>query len=233
MVGGVVAGVVGAGGSRIAMRVAALTADPCRGVLTENDNLCGVFTLEGTIGLIMFGGIFFGTAGGVAYAALSPWLRPLGRWRGLAFGFIVLAMLGFTVIESDNPDFDRFGSPALNVAMFALVFLLFGLVVAPVYDAVTRRLPGLPPRWPIRLSALGYGVMAFTVFAIFLFGVGTIGLGIPLLAALAVMHELGEAATRARHEGRMSTAMRAAYALPLIFVVAGTVITIGSIVRIL
>ena len=50
-------------------------------------------------------------AGSVAVAALS--------------GFVLLAMFGWAIIQGDSPDFGLFGSRALNVSMFAALFILF------------------------------------------------------------------------------------------------------------
>lgn len=234
LVAGLVAGAVASGAARVAMRLSALAADPCIGVLTENDNPCGVFTLGGTFSLIFFGAIFTGVPGAVLYAVFSPWLRPLGRWRGAVFGVLALAASGFVVFDSENVDFDRFGPPLLNVATFAVAYLVFGLVVAPVFDAVERRLPRLPPRRPIRPATLvGYGLMALSLVPILLVGVGSLGLGFVILAAVAVIHELGEAVARARERGTTPPILRTAYAIPLILVVAGSVVTASSVADIL
>ena len=234
LVAGLVAGAVAAGGSRIAMRIAALAADPCTGITTENGNPCGVFTFGGTAGLMFFGAVFTGIPGAIVYAALSTWLRPLGRWRGLVFGLLSLAALGFVVLDSGNVDFDRFGPPALNVATFGVLFVLFGICVAPVFDFVEDRLPGLPPRPPIGVASLvGYGLMAFTVVPMLLISIASLGLGLVILAFLAFVHELGEAIARARERGDLRPSLRFAYALPLVFLVAGSILTVNSISDIL
>ncbi len=77
LVAGLVAGAVAAGGSRVAMRIAALAADPCAGIITENDNPCGVFTLGGTFGLIFFGAVFTGVP---ARGSRAQRVQPSG-WR--------------------------------------------------------------------------------------------------------------------------------------------------------
>jgi MFS family permease len=233
LVAGVVAGAVSAGGSRVAMRVAALMADPCKGLITANENKCGVFTLGGTAGLIIFAALFNGFAGGVLYAAVAPWLRPLGRWRGLFFGVALLAVLGFIVLEPTNVDFRRFGSPVVNVATFAVLFPIFGVIVAPVFDGVKSRLPALPPRRPIRWTALpGYAVMAFAVFAAGLFSFGTLGLGLVALVVLVVVHQLGENVTTSG-EGKRPAALWVAYLVLLIPVLAGAINTARSLSRII
>lgn len=234
LVAGVVAGAVGAGAARIAMRVAALLADPCAGVITENDNPCGVFTFSGTAGLIIFGALFQGVAGGILYAAFVPWLRGLGGWRGLVFGVAILAVLGFTLFDPANPDFDRFGSPVVNVVMFAVLFPVFGLVVAPVFDVVKSRMPALPPRRQIRWTDLpGYAVMALAVFAAALAGIGSVGIGLLALAVLAMIHELGERVEAMRKQGQQTHAVTIAYLVLVIPLVAGTVNTARLVAQII
>ena len=57
------------------------------------------------------------------------------------FGVFLLATLGWTVIEGDNKDFHLSGSSLLNIAIFAFLFILFGVVVSPLFDWIARRLP--------------------------------------------------------------------------------------------
>jgi hypothetical protein len=122
----------------------------------------------------------------------------------------------------------------VNVALFVLVFLIFGLVAAPTFDAVERRLPRLPPRRPVTLKRLaGYGVMTFTIFVLGLVAVFGFGLGLLILVLFAFVHELGNAVARARERGDRRLAVRAAYLLPLAFVVAGAVFTAGAIRQLL
>ncbi len=145
IISGAAAGLIAGGvGSRVAMRIVAITArDADQGAITDAQATVGEITAGGTIVLIVFAGIFAGAFGGLLYAATRRWLADAGRLKGLTFGLLLLAVFGSFVIESDNPDFRRFGSAELNVAMFAALFLLFGLLVAPLSDAVERWLPGL------------------------------------------------------------------------------------------
>ena len=150
---GFVAGlIVGGIGSRIAMRISAATAGPAlQGALTEAEATVGKITAAGTFFLIFFGG-FIGVFGGLAYLAARPWVAGAGRWRGLVFGALLLAMFGWAIIEGDNPDFHLFGPPALNIVTFASLFILFGLLVAPLFDWTQRTL--LPPSLRRRFGLL-------------------------------------------------------------------------------
>jgi hypothetical protein len=61
----------------------------------------------------------------------------------VVFGGFLLATLGWTVIEGDNKDFHLFGSSLLNIAIFASLFILFGVVVVPLFDWIARWLPAV------------------------------------------------------------------------------------------
>ena len=150
---GFVAGVIAGGaGSRIAMRVSGIAAGSAKqGFLTEGENAVGEITLSGTLILVLFSG-FIGATGGLIYLATRRWVADAGRWRGLVFGVLLLAMLGSAIIVGDNFDFYVFGPRTLNVAMFAALFIVFGLLVAPLFERVHRALP--PPPLREKLGAL-------------------------------------------------------------------------------
>ena len=77
---GVGAGILAAGaGGRLAMRLLAVTAGPdAQGRITEADQVVGRISLDGTLGFIVFTGLFFGAASGAAYLLVRRWL-PGGR----------------------------------------------------------------------------------------------------------------------------------------------------------
>ena len=142
VVTGAIAGLlVGGVGSRIAMRISAIAdGDFIQGLKTENGNLVRDFTVDGTVELLVFGGLFPGVFGGLIYMAVRRWLpgsRQWG-WHGLLFGLLLFVVLGSAVIEGDNRDFSRFGPTALNLFMFALLFPLFGLLVALLAGPVSH-----------------------------------------------------------------------------------------------
>lgn len=164
---GLVAGFVAGGiGSRLAMKVVALIAGPdAQGRITENGSTIGAFTSE-TLFLLFFGATL-GTFGGLLYMALRPWLPVAGRWRGLAYGAILLATGGGLIIEEANFDFTRFGIPLVNIALFAALYLGFGLLVAPVADGLDRRLPVFTADQVGQIStAARYGLVALGVLPV-------------------------------------------------------------------
>jgi hypothetical protein len=177
LLAGFAAGFVAGGiGSRLAMKVVALVAGPgAQGRITENGNRIGAFTAD-TIFLLIFG-TFLGGAGGLIYMALRPWLPTAARWRGLAFGAVLLATFGTAVIEGRNFDFARFGSPVLNIALFAGLFLFFGVLVAPLAERADRLFLTVPPQGPVGPGT----VVAYVVLA----GSGLLGLFLVVAAGVS------------------------------------------------
>ena len=162
---GVITGVaVGGLLGRVVMRISGFSAGPAGvGALTANDNRVGEITLSGTFALIVFVGLGTGIVGGVIYAAVEPWLRRFRPWHGLVYGAALLATLGFSVIDPSNFDFRRFGAPALNVAMFAALFIAFGVGIAWLFAQVRARIarggPGARVIEVLTWPALGLGVL--------------------------------------------------------------------------
>lgn len=181
---GIIAGVlVGGLLGRIVMRVAGATSRPEQaGALTANGNRVGDITFGGTLALVVFVGVIAGIGGGVLFASAEPWLRS-SRWKGLLFGVALLVGLGFTVLDPGNIDFLRFGISPLNTAMFAALFLAFGVAVAWFFDRIRRAIDGTGPLargleitgWLAAVAAGALGALSFV-------SVG--GLGDPLPALL-------------------------------------------------
>ncbi len=92
----------------------------------------------------------------------------------------MLAVCGTAIIERENFDFHRFGIPVLNIALFAALFILFGLVVAPLADRADRAFPAVPPRRAPRLGTLGAYALLVGSGLLGLFPVG-MALGVGLL----------------------------------------------------
>lgn len=141
---GVISGIaVGGVLGRIMMRIAALAAREKFGLPTEAGNTIGEITVEGTLGLIIFVGIFSGGIGAVLYVATEEWLAWAGRWRGLAFGGVLLAIGGAasTALEPDNIDFLVLGHPFLNVPMLVSLFFLYGIMIEWLIGVLGRRMP--------------------------------------------------------------------------------------------
>jgi hypothetical protein len=135
---GIVAGIV-VGGllARVVMRISGFMAGPALvGVHTSNGNRVGDITFAGTLALVLLTGIASGLLGGIVYAVVEPWLRRVRPRHGLAYGVALFLAYGFFVLDPFNFDFRRFGVAALNVAMFAALFVIFGVATAWLFDAV-------------------------------------------------------------------------------------------------
>ena len=127
---GLVAGLIAGGvGSRLAMRILALTSPDAQGAITEAEAIVGEITLEGSL-FLLAAGAALGMAGGLAYVAARRWL-PI-RATGLIFGLLMLAVSGRFLVSPDNIDFDILNPAWLAIAMFASLPILFGLLIVPV-----------------------------------------------------------------------------------------------------
>ena len=72
-------------------------------------------------------------------------MRSPGSSRAASvFGLVLLASVGSVIINPNNIDFRRFGSPGLNALLFALLFILYGLVLVPTEERLRRAVPDLP-----------------------------------------------------------------------------------------
>jgi hypothetical protein len=146
------------------MRLLAVTAGPtAQGRITEADQVVGRISAEGTLGFIVFTGLFFGAASGAAYLLLRRWL-PGGRTGGVAFGALLLVLAGTRLepLRPGNPDFDLVGPGWVSVAAFATLVLFHGMLLAALAARLSRAVPllALTPRAviahvPLLLLALG------------------------------------------------------------------------------
>jgi len=185
---GVGAGLLMAGaGGRLVMRLLAVTAgDPAQGRRTEADEIVGRITVGGTIGFIVFTGLFFGLATGVVYLLVRRWL-PAGRLGGIAYGGLLLLAAGTRVepLRADNPDFDLVGPSWVALSAFAALVLLHGMLVAALAARYSAALPPLSSdiRVGLRYTPLLMLLPIFPVLAIvaaggaIVVGINKIGLG--------------------------------------------------------
>jgi hypothetical protein len=175
-IAGLVTGIaVGGIGSRVFMRIAAAAAaDAAQGASTEADAIVGAITFDGTMGIVIFVGVGAGIAGAVFYATFRPWLSWTGRFRGLAFGVVLLAVGSATsdALNPDNFDFTLLENRALVVSMIVLLFLGFGLVMEGLFRILDRRLPATDGHHRKAhvvygvITGLGVAVMSLTIPAL-------------------------------------------------------------------
>lgn len=198
--------VVGGLGGRLVMRVSALAADESRiGMLTENDNVVGRITFEGTMALLLFVGLISGVSVGLFLFALRTVLP--GRFLPVTISAVLLALGGAIVIDPSNADFMIVGNRALNVVMFIALFPAFGVLFVVLAERLDRWLvlPPLARIAPLSLVGTGLGI----VLGLLGVGVITASNGLPAGVAVAVVTALGAVATFAP-EGPAALARRAA-----------------------
>jgi hypothetical protein len=141
---GATAGILAAGaGGRLVMRLLAVTAgDDAQGRITEAEEVVGRITVDGTIGFVLFTGLFLGLPSAAGYLLLRRWL-PAGRAAGLAYGALLLVVAGTRVepLRSDNPDFELVGPGWVSVIAFTVLVLLHGALVAALAGRLSRAVP--------------------------------------------------------------------------------------------
>ena len=149
LLSGAAAGILAAGaGGRLVMRLLAVTAGAdAQGQITEAQEIVGRITVDGTIGFVVFTGLFFGPVSGAAYLLLRRWL-PAGRAGGLAFGALLLVVAGTRLepLRRSNPDFDLVGPGWVAVVAFTVLVVFHGMLVAALAGRLSRAVPLLAAR---------------------------------------------------------------------------------------
>jgi hypothetical protein len=149
--------VLGIGG-RLVMFLSRVHHPDAVGRFTENGNRIGEFTVEGTLALLVFGGLAGGLFAAVVWVIVKQWIPD----NPLAVGLGAVAMGGFLLIEADNRDFLILSPPGLDLApLLALVFL-FGVVLHRFDKMFDSRLPAR--RGPV--STIVYMLLAAVGIAI-------------------------------------------------------------------
>src|SRR5215213_3140838 len=149
MASGATAGILAAGaGGRLVMRLLAVTAGAdAQGRITEAEQIVGRITVDGTIGFMVFTGLFLGLPSAAGYLLLRRWL-PAGRAAGLAYGAVLLVVAGTRLepLRRSNPDFDLVGPGWVAVAAFTLLVVFHGALVAALAGRLSRAVPLLAAR---------------------------------------------------------------------------------------
>lgn len=213
---GVAGALVGGLGSRLVMRMAALAAPEVRGALTENGNVVGNITLQGTIALVIFAGLSSTVFGAGAFVVARPWLPRRTVARGVVFGAFLLALTGPAVVDAMNADFVVLGDRLLNVAMFSALFIAFGLMASSAVAVLDRRVPpaaSLSPRMWALTAVCALPVVPGVIGVAFAFASQ---LGVPLIGAWLVM--LSAPAVDRRRHGRAQLLRIGATAAMLVIV---------------
>ena len=186
--GGIAGVVVGGLGSRIAMRIAAVTArDVAEGLTTEAGATIGRITFEGTAFLVVAVGIGSALVGTAFYLATLPWLPRRRTLRALAFGGLELVVFGTVLLDPGNPDFTILGRPLLNVLVLGSLFALHGVALVMLVEPCGRLVAAVVRggRWRARLVDVGTVLaMALTAIGAFALVGRATGWGTPVTAIL-------------------------------------------------
>jgi hypothetical protein len=166
---GVLVGIAVLGiGGRVAMRLAALVNPAATGRLTENGNVVGAITVNGTILLVLFGGLLFGLVGSIVWIIVGPWLPGRGLARAVVAAPVAVALSSFLLIAAANPDFRILDNDQLVVGLLVAILAAYGLALPLTDEWLDRRLPDASRSQPAALIAYSAAVFigAITIFPI-------------------------------------------------------------------
>ncbi len=197
LAGLVVGLVVGGIGGRLLMRVAALLEPEAAGLRTENDNVIGAITFDGTLALLVFGGLLSGVIIGALWVVIRPWLprRPLAR--ALVAIPICIAMGTTLLIQDSNPDFIILRRNLVVVAALVGLVALVGPSMVLAESVLDRLLPAVRRRGPALITyavidALGaFLVLALVVPLYLLSALVVAGIAFVVVGIGSVVHWAG------------------------------------------
>lgn len=130
-------------GGRLIMRILAATSPgSAQGRLTEAQATVGFITLDGTLALLVFGGMPTAFVASLIYLAIHRWL-PAGRFSGPLAGLLGLVVFGAGVepFRTNNVDFTFIRPGWLSVLLFTLLAVLIGALAAAAGGWYSQRLP--------------------------------------------------------------------------------------------
>jgi hypothetical protein len=143
---GIAVGIVLAGiGGRLVMRLAALLVPGAEGALTENGNVVGAITADGTAALVLFIGLFFGAVVGSLWVVIRPWLPARTGARALASVPIAIGLGTLGLIDASNSDFLILGRDPRVIASLVVLVGLFGPALVLAERLLERLLPHARP----------------------------------------------------------------------------------------
>ena len=159
-VGALVGVVVAGGGARLAMRLIALADDrEDFGQITSSEAVVGEITFGGTV-FVLLTGMALGIFGAFMYLSLRAWMPSRRGYRSMSFVLIVVGFGLSLTIDGNQGDF-VFLNTGLSIVSFAVVLMLYALIVPPLIDRLA------PPT--TRPTLWGHGVvicvLALSLFA--------------------------------------------------------------------
>lgn len=139
---GILVGIFVAGlGGRLVMRLATILHEDTVGRITENGEVIGRISLNGTLALIVFGGLGMGLMAGVIWVIVGPWMPGHGVRRAAVTALAAVALGTPALVQRFNPDFAVLSHDPLVLAMLLALVAAVGFSIALVDGALDRRLP--------------------------------------------------------------------------------------------
>jgi hypothetical protein len=205
---GAAAGILAAGaGGRLVMRLLAVTAGAdAQGQITEAEQIVGRITVDGTLGFVVFTGLFFGPVSGAAYLLLRRWL-PAGQAGGLTYGALLLVVAGTRLepLRRANPDFDLVGPGWVSVVAFPALVVFHGMLVAALAGRLSRAVP--------LLAARPGAIVVYAPLLLLVLPGPSVALVLIVVGVLVVLGSRIPSVVAALHASRSVTIGRAALAL--------------------
>jgi hypothetical protein len=135
-------------GGRLVMRVLGVTSgDAAQGKLTEAEEVVGEITAGGTIGFVVFVGVFGGILAALGFVLVRRWLPTTAGPAGLVAGVLLLGTIGVgDAMSPDNVDFAILRPTWLAVSLIVVVALLFGVTFTGLAARLDAGMPTLGRR---------------------------------------------------------------------------------------
>jgi len=138
------------------MFVSRLLHPEALGRITENGNRIGEFTVDGTIELIVFGGLLSGLLAGVVWVLVREWIPKKAALVGLG----AVAIGGSFLIQGNNRDFFILQDPRLDLVLLLGLLFLFGVVLYWVDGLLDEKMPDQPQTFGIVVYSLMVAIAA-------------------------------------------------------------------------
>ena len=148
---GAIAGVVVPGvGGRFVMFLSRLLHPEALRMTTDSGARIGEFTVDGTIELIIFGGLLSGLLAGVIWVLVREWTPK----NPVPVGIGTVAIGGSFLIHGDNIDFFILQDPLFDIVLLVGLLFLFGVVLYWVDGLLDSKMPSKPRTFGIVVYSL-------------------------------------------------------------------------------
>ena len=138
------------------------SGDTAQGRLTDADEVVGEITAGGTIGIIVFAGLFAAVITAFGYLVVRRWLPRTAGPAGVVVGILLLGTMGVgDALSSDNVDFAILRPTWLAVTLIVVLALLFGVTFTALAARLEAGMPTLSSR-PSSIAA--HSGLVFVLF---------------------------------------------------------------------